>query len=129
MALTYASGWVQRGQHHRCGRAQTSPGFRADTVRTGPWKPPQHSHHCPRNTSLSGRPWSFCSFVFFSFGSFFGLAASSSKFRIAVFDWCRLGYTPEPQLQSSLGRQAFDICSFHNGRARAPPRLMRWEIP
>lgn len=59
----------------------------------------------------------------------FSLSAFSSKFRTAVFGWCCLGYMPEPQLRRSLGNQASAIFHFCNGRAHAPPRLMRWEIP
>lgn len=67
--------------------------------------------------------------LFSSLSSLSVLSASSSKFRTAVFGWCCLGYVPEPQLQRSLGNQASDIFHFCNGRAHAPPRLMRWEIP
>lgn len=67
--------------------------------------------------------------AFFSLFSFFALSVSSSKFRTAVFGWCCLGYMPEPQLHRSLGNQASDISLFCNGTARAPSRLMRWEIP
>lgn len=66
---------------------------------------------------------------FFLFSLFFTLSVSSSKFRTAVFGWCCLGYMPESQLHRSLGNQASDISLICNGTARAPRKLMRWEIP
>lgn len=90
---------------------------------------PAHScchHPYHRAKSLSGkRPQSPC----LPPHPLFSLSAFSSKFRTAVFGWCCLGYMPEPQLHKSLGNQASDIFHFCNGRAHAPPRLMRWEIP
>lgn len=127
MAPKCAPGQVQWGHHYHW-QSMMPTNVQSRRCEQRPQTPAHSCCHHPyhRAKSLSGRrPQSPC----LPPRPFFSLSAFSSKFRTAVFGWCCLGYMPEPQLHRSLGNQASDIFHFCNGRAHAPPRLMRWEIP
>lgn len=53
---------------------------------------------------------------------FFALSVSSSKFRMAMFGWCCLGYMPESQLHRSLGNQASDIFPLLQWKGTCPTK-------
>lgn len=92
---------------------------------TGP-KTPAQGH--PRNMSSAGRrPQSFC-FFFFPLSSLLYRCLVPKLGRLCLVGvvWV-IGLNPSCIGVWGIKHLTFSL--FCNGRARAPPRLMRWEIP